>query len=63
MYIYVALYGIPVYYQVKPLCDNTRCPVAPGAFAFSNTQLLPAYTPTVRGGGGGDGGEEGGGTG
>lgn len=41
----VAFHGVPVHTERIDLCDRLQCPITPGDFVLSNTQVLPGITP------------------
>ncbi|KAL4560656.1 hypothetical protein LXL04_032809 [Taraxacum kok-saghyz] len=41
----VAYFGFHVYSQTGDLCDDTACPISPGDFTVSYSQLLPTIAP------------------
>ncbi|KAL5709045.1 hypothetical protein ACHQM5_019774 [Ranunculus cassubicifolius] len=45
MSIEVKLFGIHVHQEDHDLCDESSCPVAPGDFIISHSQVLPGVTP------------------
>ncbi|XP_038880737.1 putative phosphatidylglycerol/phosphatidylinositol transfer protein DDB_G0282179 [Benincasa hispida] len=41
----VSLFGLHIHSESHDLCEETKCPIAPGKFSLSHSQSLPPFTP------------------